>query len=76
MKHSTAPHGETSVSTPEAASVLAYDVLRESGCEDVVVDTPYQTSSTWIVPAVADGEPWRVHVDPESGATRTVRARG
>ena len=68
------------VPTSEHASVVAYDALTDAGCGSVVTETPHRTTSTWIVPATCgDGEcddrSWRVHIDPRSGATRTVAVR-
>lgn len=64
------------VPNSEAAAVLAYDELTDAGCEAVVTETPYRTRNTWVVPATCDGEGWRVHIDPRSGATRIVRTDG
>lgn len=63
----------TEVRTREEAAVLAYDTLDEAGCESVVTSLPRQTRSTWIVPATTESGTWRVHIDPRSGATRTVQ---
>ena len=63
----------TDVRTREEAAVLAYDTLDDAGCESIVTSLPRQTRSTWIVSATTDSGSWRVHIDPRSGATRSVR---
>ena len=76
-------HSTDAVSVPnsQAAMVLAYDELTARGCRGVVVETPHQTTHTWIVHATCgdsacDGTHWRVHIDPRSGATRIVETAG
>lgn len=74
-KHQTPSTGSSRVPTPERAAVVAYDELTAAGLESVETGTPHRTRATWIVPATADDDQWRVHIDPQSGATRVVQAR-
>ena len=66
--------GSAEIRTKEDAAVRAYDALTEAGCDSPEVSLPHQTRSTWIVPAQSEDGPWRVHIDPHSGATRVVQA--
>ncbi len=62
------------INTKEDAAVTAYDALAAEGCESPDVSLPHRGRSTWIVPARCGDDPWRVHIDPRTGATRVVRA--
>ncbi|AHF99223.1 universal stress protein UspA [Halostagnicola larsenii XH-48] len=66
----TAPDGESETGTKSEVSTEP-----ETDDEPAVLEDPYRTSGTWVVPLKMDDGPVDVHVDAVTGGVRTIVTR-
>lgn len=65
---------EIEITGADDAEEIAFDELRSRGHESLsVVEEPYRTTGSWIVPVEGDGISAHVHIDATSGSVRVAR---